>query len=95
MEEGTRFGRIYTPGEAPLPNDDLSAEMYSTASEVLTASGFDHYEVSNYAKAHHQCKHNMVYWQNRPYYAFGMVRENTSVWFGGGIKKYAKSCKRY
>lgn len=34
---------------------------------------YDHYEVSNYAKPGKQCAHNLVYWRNQEYYAFGMV----------------------
>ena len=39
VEEGTKFGQLYTPGTAPLPTDDLSAEMYATASAILTTAG--------------------------------------------------------
>jgi hypothetical protein len=39
VEEGTKFGRMYTPGEAPLPKDDLSAEMYCMGSRILNTAG--------------------------------------------------------
>jgi coproporphyrinogen III oxidase-like Fe-S oxidoreductase len=46
--------------------------MYQRAQQILTGADYEHYEISNYAKAGHQCRHNRVYWQNRPYYGFGM-----------------------
>ena len=45
MEAGTSFGRWYSPGEAPLPQDNACADMYRAASRVLGAAGYEHYEV--------------------------------------------------
>jgi oxygen-independent coproporphyrinogen-3 oxidase len=50
VEEKTAFGRWYTPGSFPLPSEDAAAAMYRQAVAVLGSAGFDHYEVSNYAK---------------------------------------------
>ncbi|MDX2241290.1 MAG: radical SAM family heme chaperone HemW [Leptolyngbyaceae cyanobacterium bins.302] len=72
VEAGTPFSRQYKPGISPLPSDELAAEMYRTAQRLLTANGFEHYEISNYAKPGYQCRHNRVYWENRPFYGFGM-----------------------
>ncbi|KAJ7559240.1 hypothetical protein O6H91_04G075600 [Diphasiastrum complanatum] len=72
IEEGTKFGKWYASGQHPLPCEDDSAEFYRTASRKLREGGYDHYEVSNYAKTGYQCKHNLVYWRNLPYYAFGL-----------------------
>ncbi|AFZ60603.1 coproporphyrinogen III oxidase [Anabaena cylindrica FACHB-243] len=72
IEPGTAFGRYYKPGDNPLPTDETTVQMYQQAQKVLTGAGYEHYEISNYAKRGHQCQHNRVYWQNRPYYAFGM-----------------------
>jgi coproporphyrinogen III oxidase-like Fe-S oxidoreductase len=46
--------------------------MYRTAQQILSSAGYEHYEISNYAKSGSQCRHNLTYWQNQPYYAFGM-----------------------
>lgn len=72
IEDGTAFGRYYQPGSQPLPTDETTAQMYRITQQILNLSGYEHYEISNYAKPGHQCRHNRVYWKNRPYYAFGM-----------------------
>ena len=46
--------------------------MYRLGQQVLTDAGYQHYEISNYAKKGYQCSHNRVYWQNDAYYGFGM-----------------------
>ncbi|MEO0014641.1 MAG: hypothetical protein RLZZ535_3030 [Cyanobacteriota bacterium] len=72
LEPVTAFGKQYQPGETPLPNDDDTAEMYRLTQQTLTAAGYEHYEISNYAQSNYQCRHNRVYWENKPYYGFGM-----------------------
>jgi oxygen-independent coproporphyrinogen-3 oxidase len=72
VEAQTPFGKQYEPGEQPLPSDVHTAEMYRMASQTLKNAGYDHYEISNYAQPGYQCRHNRVYWENRPYYGFGM-----------------------
>lgn len=72
IEPQTPFSRQYRPGKHPLPEDEVAAQMYRLARQILTAAGYEHYEISNYAKAGFQCRHNRVYWENRPYYGFGM-----------------------
>jgi len=72
VEAGTPFSRQYKPGLAPLPSDEMTAEMYRLAHHTLTQAGYEHYEISNYAKPGYQCQHNRVYWENRPFYGFGM-----------------------
>lgn len=72
IEPGTAFGRYYKPGDNPLPTDETTVKMYQMGQQVLTGAGYQHYEISNYAQPGHQCRHNRVYWENRPYYGFGM-----------------------
>jgi putative oxygen-independent coproporphyrinogen III oxidase len=73
IEPGTAFDRWYQPGVSPLPTDELTAQMYGTAQQRLIQAGWQHYEISNYAKPGFQCRHNRIYWENRPYYGFGMA----------------------
>jgi putative oxygen-independent coproporphyrinogen III oxidase len=72
VEPQTAFARYFTPGQAPLPSDSHTAQMYRMAQKVLTASGYDHYEICNYAKSGYQAQHNLTYWQSQPHYGFGM-----------------------
>ena len=46
--------------------------QHETAIDTLTAAGFEHYEVSNFAKPGHRCRHNERYWANHAYYGVGV-----------------------
>ncbi|MEM9977654.1 MAG: radical SAM family heme chaperone HemW [Cyanobacteria bacterium P01_D01_bin.2] len=72
IEPQTPFGKQYQPGAQPLPNEETTVHMYRLAQQTLTTAGYGHYEISNYAKPGHQCRHNRTYWENRPFYGFGM-----------------------
>lgn len=72
LEPVTAFGKQYQPGIKPLPSDEDTATMYRLAQQMLTDAGYQHYEISNYAKPGHQSRHNRVYWLNNFYYGFGM-----------------------
>lgn len=56
-----------------LPDNDLQADMYLKAVEILTNAGFEHYEISNFAKLKYKSKHNLNYWNNNNYYGFGVA----------------------
>lgn len=51
--------------------DDELADMYDSAVSILAANGFSRYEISNFAKKGYECKHNLTYWNENRYYAFG------------------------
>jgi oxygen-independent coproporphyrinogen-3 oxidase len=72
IEPGTAFDRQVEAGKLPLPPDETAAEMYRFTQKRLTTAGYTHYEISNYAYPSYQCRHNRVYWENQPYYGFGM-----------------------
>jgi putative oxygen-independent coproporphyrinogen III oxidase len=72
LEPVTAFGKRFQPGETPLPTDEITSQMYRLAQQMLTEAGYEHYEISNYAKTGYQCRHNRVYWENKAYYGFGM-----------------------
>lgn len=53
-------------------DEDTEFEMFDTIRKTLKKSGYEHYEVSNYAKPNKYAKHNLVYWLNGEYYGFGL-----------------------
>ncbi len=72
VEEGTALERLIRRGELPVPDDDLEADMYELADELLSAAGFDWYEVSNWAKSPEQRSvHNLTYWQGNDWWGYG------------------------
>lgn len=68
IEEGCYF---YKNPPKDLPNLDLQADMYLKAIEILKDAGFEHYEISNFAKPGFASNHNLNYWGNNTYYGFG------------------------
>lgn len=71
IEPGTALGRALAQGEiAPVDPDD-QAYKYELADEMLSAAGLEWYEISNWARPGHECRHNLAYWQNQDWYGFG------------------------
>ena len=56
-----------------LSDDDLQADMYLAAIELLNGRGFEHYEVSNFSRRGFNSRHNLTYWNNDEYYGFGVA----------------------
>ena len=69
-EEDTAFFESLRRGEM-RENEDHDAEFFHHADDVLTASGFDHYETSNYAKPGRHSTHNQGYWRGEDYLGLG------------------------
>ena len=71
LEPGTRFERLHAGGKLNLPDEEVELAMYEYAIEALTNSGYEHYEVSNFARPGFRSQHNLVYWRNEEYLGFG------------------------
>ncbi len=69
IEENTPFYKSCPD----YPDDDASVDMYLDVCKHLRASGYRHYEISNFAKNGYVCRHNMLYWQCREYVGFGVA----------------------
>lgn len=70
IEEGCSF---YNNKPEFLPENDDQAEMYIESINFLKDNGFEHYEISNFAKPGYESKHNLNYWNNGYYYGFGVA----------------------
>ena len=71
IEEGTAFAKAEARGDIKAVDADKSADFYELIRKRLLAEGFAHYEVSNFAKAGHQSRHNMTYWTGGDYAGVG------------------------
>ena len=82
IEERTPLARSIALGALPAPDDDLAADMYELAQEMLSACGYAQYEISNWARRSpgdqpgqppaRACQHNLHYWRNEPYLGLGV-----------------------
>jgi len=71
VEPGTPLGRWTARGEAVESPEERWAAECVAAHETLTAAGYEHYEVSNYAQPGHRARHNSAYWADRPFLGVG------------------------
>lgn len=71
VEEGTPFGDAFARGKLSLPGEEAELEMFEWAIEHLTSSGYEHYEISNFAMPGKRSRHNQIYWRNEPYLGLG------------------------
>lgn len=72
IEDGTKLARQIRRGEVAAPDDDLQADMYELADDLLARAGFGWYEVSNWARGDdHRSRHNLAYWRGTDWWGFG------------------------
>lgn len=71
IEEGTPLHRLLEQGKVSETDEELYRQMYDTLIDTLTAAGYDHYEISNFALPGHRSRHNSSYWKGLPYIGIG------------------------
>lgn len=71
IEEGTPFQRDMARGRMILPDEDAMADLYEMGRARLDAAGYVQYEVSNFARPGHACRHNLGYWTDREWLGLG------------------------
>lgn len=70
-EEGTPLYKMLEQGKIEEIDEELSRNMYDTLIDMLTLSGYEHYEISNFAKPGYCSRHNSSYWNETPYIGLG------------------------
>lgn len=70
-EEGTPLYKMLEQGKIEEIDEELSRNMYDTLIDMLTISGYEHYEISNFAKPGYCSRHNSSYWNETPYIGLG------------------------
>ncbi|MBP7997978.1 MAG: radical SAM family heme chaperone HemW [Chloroflexi bacterium] len=71
IEPGTPMHRWLQNGQIEEPDPDAAADQYELATELLARHGWEHYEISNWAKRGRACEHNLTYWRNHEYLGLG------------------------
>lgn len=71
FEQGTSFWNRQLHGELHATDEGLERDMYLAAIDMLAEAGFEHYEVSNFARSSKRSRHNETYWSGRGYFAAG------------------------
>ena len=71
VEEGTPLARLVASGAVRAAAPDIEADLYERTMVVLGEAGFEHYEVSNYARPGYRSRHNSSYWSHENYLGFG------------------------
>lgn len=70
-EKNTPLERCKSAGSVKIMDEETERQMYETAIKTLAEGGFEHYEISNFARAGFKCRHNLAYWKNEQYFGIG------------------------
>lgn len=92
VEEGTPFHKMNEDGKLILPEEDTEVEMYNFTVEFLKNNGYKQYEISNFAKEHKECMHNLIYWSMDEYIGCGASAHS---YFNNLRNKNEQNVKKY
>lgn len=84
IEEGTLFGRRLARGELSVVSEECSEREYEVVRERLTRGGYEHYEISNYARKGYRSRHNSSYWRGEEYLGIGAGAHS----FSGEVRRW-------
>jgi oxygen-independent coproporphyrinogen-3 oxidase len=71
FEKNTPLEKTKSAGKVKAVDEEADRKMYETVIEELAKAGFEHYEISNFAKPAFKCRHNLTYWKNDFYLGIG------------------------
>lgn len=71
VEERTHLFKLVSQKKIQMPDENVELNMFHTTIEILTKAGYEHYEISNYAKPGYRSKHNSSYWTGNHYLGLG------------------------
>jgi oxygen-independent coproporphyrinogen-3 oxidase len=92
VEDGTPFAAWYGRRPEDFTSNDVDAELYGIAIDELGAAGFEHYEISNFARPGKRCAHNANYWRNGDYLGLGV---GAASYLGGVRSVHTRDLERY
>ena len=93
IDEGSIMHKRVQQGMFTPLSDDEEAELYNRYCQMIKDAGFEHYEISNFAKPGYQSQHNTAYWEQKPYLGFGAAAHSYNGldcrrWNIANIKSY-------
>jgi oxygen-independent coproporphyrinogen-3 oxidase len=103
IEPGTPLFQLVAQGKVQPADDDMAADMFEYAIDSLAQAGWQHYEISNWARKQENgiwstSRHNLQYWQNLPYLGFGAGAHGYAAGWRTvnvpGIVEYINLCKK-
>ena len=96
IEPGTDFGARAKKGRLPLLDEAQVADSFTAVDEALGQAGFDHYEISNFARQGHVSRHNLGYWRGYDYLGLGTGAWGTVTLPSGRVRyRNSPSPERY
>ena len=97
-EEGTSLSRMLENGDVSKVDEELERQMYYTLKDRLNSAGYEHYEISNFARSGYRSRHNSSYWRQIPYLGLGAAAHSfdgsTRQWNVADIRQYIEGVEQ-
>lgn len=97
VEESTQIADMIEQGKLILPDEELERNMYWYVKDFLELQGYEHYEISNFAKKGFESKHNLDCWNQKEYQGFGLAAHSyiDGIRFSNTnrLEEYMENCK--
>lgn len=95
IEEGTPLHKMFTDD---YPDEEMERQMYEVLIDRLEAAGYEHYEISNFARPGFRSRHNSNYWNGTPYIGLGAAAHSYDIrsrsWNVADISQYIEGMER-